>query len=265
MVRIGRLCYNNSQMRKFIFIILVVICGLFLLNFTDTVKDSAGTYRLPYSAKSKKEKNSEYIGEKITYEIKFGNFRIGEATFQHLDNTLLDGKPVALMTFETNAGGFYDLETIYSDLATFLPVKVTRKLRGLTFNEDITENYDQKNFMLTMVKYKNNKKIAEEKFDNQGKPIYNAVSLPFYLRRLPDLKVGWSFSTHFGSLEYKIILSGKNNLDTPLGAFETYHFESQPRKFKIWVTADERRIPVKIKDSGLLGYTLTMKGYSLEK
>lgn len=258
-------CYNDKQMRKIIFIILVVACGLFLLSFTDIVKDQTGSYKLSRSAKNTKKESFEYIGEKITYEVKFGSFRLGEAIFKRLENTILNGKPAVLMTFETNVSGFYDLETIYSDLTTFLPIRVTRKVRGLTFNEDITEDYDQKNFMLTMVKFKNNIKVDEEKFNNHGQPVYNAVSLPFYLRRIPDLKVGWSFSTQFGNLEYKITLSGKNNLETSLGAFEAYRFESQPRKFEIWVTADERRIPVKIKDTGLLGYTLTMKGYTLER
>ncbi|MDP2918142.1 MAG: DUF3108 domain-containing protein, partial [bacterium] len=120
-------------------------------------------------------------------------------------------------------------------------------------------------FILTLTKFKGKEKISEQKFDNHGRAIYNAVSLPFYLRRIPKLKIGWSMMTQFGNIEYNILLVSIENLETPLGKFETYRFESQPRKFEIWVTADKRRIPVKIKDAGMLGYALTMKGYSLEK
>jgi len=253
-------------MRKFIFIILVIALGLFLLNFTDIVKDEGKGYKLvDRDSHGLKKEAFEYIGERIAYEVKFGNFRLGEAIFRRLENTQLDGKPAILMTFETKVTGFYDLETIYSDPSSFFPLRVTRKLSGLTFNEDIVEAYDQKNFVLTIAKFKNNKKIEETKFDNHGQPIYNAVSLPFYLRRIPGLKPGWNLLTQFGNLEYNILLVSRENLETPLGAFETYRFQSQPRKFEIWVTADERRIPVKIKDSGMLGYTLLMKEYSIEK
>jgi len=249
-------------MRKIIFIILVILAVFFILNVTDTVNDNP-KYKL--SGPKGPEAIPEYIGEKITYEVKVGVFRIGEAVFQRLENTKLEGKNAILMTFETRVTGFHDLETIYSDPATFLPLRVTRQLDGLTINEDITEDYDQKNFVLTLTKFKGKEKISEQKFDNRGRAIYNAVSLPFYLRRIPELKIGWSLMTQFGNTEYNIIMVSIENLETPLGKFETYRFESQPRKFEIWVTADKRRIPVKIKDAGMLGYALTMKNYSLEK
>jgi hypothetical protein len=249
-------------MRKIIFIILVIFAVFFILNITDTVKDNLG-YK--FSKREKPEALPEYIGEKITYDVKFGSFRLGEAIFRRLENTKFEGKAAILMTFETKVTGFYDLETIYSDPNTFLPVRVTRKIDGLTLKEDIVEDYDQKKFILTLTKFKGKEKIDVQKFDNHGRPIYNAVSLPFYLRRIPKLNIGWKLVTQFGNLEYSIILISIENLETPLGIFEAYHFQSQPRKFEIWVTADKRRIPVKIKDTGILGYTLTMKGYSLEK
>lgn len=251
-------------MRKIILFIIILLAGAFLLNTTDIVNRPTAR-QFSDIKKSKRSPQEDFVGEAIVYEVKLGNFRLGEAAFRHLENTKLNGKPAVLMTFETKVTGFYDLEKIYSDPDTFLPIQVTRHIDGVGVKEDIIEYYDQKHFVLTLVKTKADSKPKEEKYDNHGQPIYNAVSLPFYLRRIPQLEVGWSLLARFGETEYKISLNAIENVQTPMGTFEAYHFQSQPQKFEIWVTADSRRIPVKIKDNGMFGYTLTMKSYTLER
>ncbi len=86
--------------------------------------------------------------------------------------------------------------------------------------------------------------------------------MPFYVRRVPNLRIGWSFQANFGNQEFKVDLVGTENVETPAGFFKAYRFESIPAKFSIWITTDKRRIPIKIKDTGMFGYTLIMKEYT---
>lgn len=245
-------------MRKIIFVILVIL----ILSLAGMVRCKVNRLGLTGSeAGDSKQARDEFIGEKITYNVKFGSFNLGKAVFQHLENEEMGGKQASKMTFETDLLRFYDLETIYSDPVTFLPIRVTRKIKGWSINEDIVEVYDQKNFILTITKFVDRKK-EEVQFDKIAQPIHNAVLLPFYVRRIANLKIGWSFLANFGNQQFKIILSSIENIKIPAGVFQAFRFESVPKKFSIWITTDKRRVPVKIQDSGILGYTLIMKEYT---
>ena len=62
--------------------------------------------------------------------------------------------------------------------------------------------------------------------------------------------------------QFLIRLVSVDRIKVPSGEFKCYHFESFPKKFEIWISADNRRIPVKIKGLGALGYTMVMQDYS---
>lgn len=243
---------------------LLIIMAVFILSIAATIKHNTCAVTPPAKQPVKKEER-DFIGERIEYQVKVGAFSMGKAVYSHLENAELDGSTAKLMTFETDVARFYDLETIYSDPVTFLPIKVTRKIRGWNINEDIVEVYDQKDFILTITKFKGGTKLEEFKFNKISKPLHNAVLLPFYVRRVPDIKPGWSFQANFGNQEFKITLASQEKIQVPAGTFEAFRFESTPEKFLIWITSDERRIPIRIKDTGLFGYMLSMKSYSLEK
>jgi len=244
-------------MRKILFIILLILA----LAVAGTIRCKINPLGVA-KVRTLAEENNDFVGEKIIYEVKFGAMRMGKAVFNHLENVPLEGKAARVMTFETDVLRFYDLETIYSDLKTFLPLKVTRKIRGWNINEDIVELYNQKEFVLTITKFKEGKQIEELRFNKISKPIHNAVLLPFYVRRLPGLAAGWNFAANFGNAEFIVKLTGVENIQVPAGAFEAFRFESVPKKFFIWITTDKRRIPIRIQDSGLFGYTLSMKEYA---
>lgn len=205
--------------------------------------------------------NNSFIGEKIVYSVKLGAIDLGSAVFTRMQNAELNGKEVNKMTFETRLARFRDTETIYSDLVSFLPVRIVRDINTWTSKENIVEDYDQKNFVLTITKSKGRTK--EEWQITKNQPIQNAILLPFSIRQVPDLKPGWNIMVQLPGQAYKIILDSVEELKLPAGKFEAYHFVSQPPHFQIWVSTDSRRIPLKIKGAGVLRYTLVFKEYSL--
>lgn len=219
---------------------------------TAEIKQIKGNH--PEEVKIDKDK---YIGEKITYAVKLGKVNLGTAVYEHLPQATLDGKKVNQVTFETRMAKFYDLERIYSDPENFLPLKVERDVRNWPFSQKITEYYNQDKFSLVI------------STDNKGKSrtiqkkghIHNSVILPFYVRRQEGLMPGWSMTARLPNQDFEIRLVGIEDIDVPAGNFKAYRFDSQPEKFEIWVSADERRIPLRIKSSAALGYTLLLKEY----
>lgn len=208
----------------------------------------------------KEEGRFERIGEKIVYGVKLGKVSLGQAVFRQLSRAELEGRAVSLMAFETKLVRFSDTEKIYSDRDTFLPLKVERSISNWPLSEQIEEYYDQKEFTLTIIK-NNGRKAVPLTIKKDG-PIHNAIMLPFYVRRAAKLDIGWSMTVNLPNQRFEMRLSGVEDTLVPAGNFRAYHFESQPKKFEVWISADERRIPLKIKGAGALGYILVMKEYS---
>lgn len=214
------------------------------------------------ASKPKEEpKRPERIGEKISYDVKLGKITLGKAKYTHLPNVELDGKQASHMTFETRLARFTDLEKIYSDPDTLLPIKIERAISAWPVSEKITERYDQKNFTLTITKHKSARE--RQLLVKKDSPIHNAVMLPFYLRCMDAIDAGWSMDVNLPNQKFEIKLVSIEEVIVPAGSFKAYHFKSSPEQFEVWVSADERKIPVKIKGNGALGYALLMREYSI--
>jgi hypothetical protein len=47
-------------------------------------------------------------------------------------------------------------------------------------------------------------------------------------------------------------------VEVPAGTFKAYHFESTPKQIDIWISQDERKIPLKMQGMGAIGYSLVL-------
>jgi len=196
------------------------------------------------------------IGEEIIYDIKYKGIHIGTSRFNYVNKSSIDGKAVNVITFKTGVPRFRDLETIYSDPVTNLPLRIERDINKWPFKEKIIEAYDQKNFTVDITKDDGSK----NKITRDG-PIHNAILLPYFIRHVDNLEPGWFMTATFPTQQFLVTLVSVDDLETPAGIFKAYHFKSDPEKFEIWITADKRRIPVKIQGLGIFGYTMLMKEY----
>jgi len=231
-------------MRKVILAVFFILLSFILL----------GPLASQYAIQANNDTAGQFIGEKIIYNVKLGAFKLGRATFSRSKDYLV--------TFETKVTNFYDLEEIYYNPKSGLPVKIIRNIRSFSGKEKIIESYDQKKFILTITKHKGKKK--EELKIKCGAVIHNAIMLPFYLRHIPKLKIGWSLLVELPNQKFTIKLTAIEKLKIGKNIFEVYRFDSIPKKIEIWVTTDKRRIPVRINGAGVFGYSLIMKEYSPE-
>lgn len=249
------------MIRKILLAILFVLC-LLLLSALTPIRDKINRYiffkqeQIAQGIPLAQPPVIEYDLEKIAYDIKLGGLKIGSAEFEYLGPAELDGRQAERMTFHTRLANFNDLEEIYSDPVSFLPLRVIRTIKGWNLNEQITESYDQKGFLLTITKLKGDKQ--EETVIRKKGVIQNAILLPFYVRRLSELNSGWELPVCLPTQDFKIRFNAKETIKLPSGVFETFRFESVPERFFIWVTTDEERVPVKIKGSGKFGYAFEM-------
>lgn len=193
------------------------------------------------------------IYEVIQYKIS----PVGHSTYQDMGVVDFRGQKARLIIFKTNAPGFSDIEKIYSDLKTYLPIFVERDIAFPIGAEYITEEYNPGQNSLVITKFKRSKQAAKYSYKAKG-PIHNAVLLPFWIRTVKDLEVGWTYTIRLPD-EFKVNLVAIEEVSVPAGKFKAYHFTSAPSKFEIWISADSYRIPLKIKGMGGLSYALVMK------
>jgi hypothetical protein len=202
---------------------------------------------------------SAYSGERIVYAIS----PMGVAEYNDLGAVELEDRQANLVTFRTQVMGFDDTEKIYSDPLTSLPLRVERDIRMWLSREKITERYDPQKFTLVITKFKDGKKAADLSFTSSG-PIQNAILLPFYLRRIPNLSIGWKMNIQLPN-KFEVKLISIEDITVPAGKFSAYHFVSTPAQFEIWISNDSLRLPLKIKDTGGFGYSLLIKEHNNKK
>ena len=202
----------------------------------------------------------DYTGERISYSISIG----GNAEYTDLGMVDMEGRTMRSVTFKTHIGGLLDdFEVIYAVPETLLPLKIERDVNYLLRKEHLVEEYSPKTSSAVVRKYVRGKFIKEYRLSAE-KPIQNAILLPFYLRTAPDLKIGWTTDVQI-SRSYKVTLVAIEEVEVPAGKFTAYRFISEPRKFAIWITQDDDRIPIKIEGTGGYKYTLEMKSRSISQ
>jgi hypothetical protein len=241
-------------MRKTTALLLVIFLGA-ALYFHIQSKPERSIAIIPYKWASA-ETAAKRVGEEIVYDIKYGAVTIGTSRFNCLADSRIDGSAVNVMTLNTSAPHFKDTETVYSYPDSNLPLRVERYISRWPVWEKITEEYDQKNFTVNITKNNGTKNVIKK----EG-VIYNAVLLPYFIRRADNLNPGWAIAVTLPTQQFSVTLVSVEDLTVPAGTFRTYHFKSDPKKFEIWITADERRIPVKIQGLGVFGYSMLMRKY----
>jgi hypothetical protein len=198
------------------------------------------------------------IGERLIYEVRYKNIAIGESILTFHGERKLQDKNVYYVTFSTKVPSFKDEEELYADINTFLPVEVRRKIKKTVgFDDRITEQYDQSNFKVDI---KNRSKLRKKNTSIQkSSPLHNSILLTYYYRTIKDFKKGELLNMNLPTISLDVSFHAVEEVGVPLGKFSAYVFTSNPPKFKLWLSQDEKRLPLKIENPGTLGYSLVLK------
>ena len=258
-------------MRRSLILLLLLVSVLVLsLEIMEKTTESKPVNKLGLAktvelavVPAKKPKFPDRVGEKIIYDVMLGKVKLGRAVFHYRAKAELDQKTVNFITFETRLLRFKDKEKIYSDPETVLPLRVEREISSWPKYEKIIEVYDQEKFTLRIVKTESGR--DQELNFKKDSAIHNAILLPYLVRQIPELVAGWNFQANLPTQTFLIELVSIEDVKVIAGTFNSYHFKSTPERFEIWISADENRIPLKIKGMSGIGYTLVMREYSQGK
>lgn len=197
-------------------------------------------------------------GEKLTYEVRYKNLKVGESILTFHGRTGLGGKEVYHITFSTELVAVKDIEELYAQVDTLLPVEVHRKIKKAgAFTTEIKEIYDQQNFRVDI--HKKTTLRSKDFSIEKDSSIHNAILLSYYYRTKTLFDKSEILKVTLPTVDFEVFFEGEEAIETPLGEYLAYAFTSNPLKFKLWLSADNKRIPLRIENPAALGYSLVIK------
>jgi hypothetical protein len=197
------------------------------------------------------------VGEKLTFSVRYGMIRAGEATMELTGVEDAYGHRCYHVVSRAKSNSVFD--TIYKvrdvveswmDLDYLYSRRFRKSLREGSYRADQEIEMDQQN---CLARYQDGRvfEFVRGAFD---------VLAAFYYVRTLDLEVGQELwlESHADRKNYplKVVVLGREGISTPAGRFDCLVVEPMLRtpglfknqgKLTIWLTEDERRMPVLMK------------------
>ena len=199
-------------------------------------------------------------GEVITFKIEQMKVKAGEAKLSFEGLQEVDGQSLYLIIFKSHGFNFYDEEKIYVDPQNFRPVKVLRDVNIWGKKEKIMEEYLSKEKKIKITK-RVGKKVTIDELPAKDN-IENIYGFIYRYRQSGSFKIGDAMDIHLPTKDIKIKLDKKTTLNAAGKEFEAYYLNSEPSKYKIWLSSGAQHIPLKIAGSiGLANTVMVMTNY----
>ncbi|SEJ58766.1 Protein of unknown function [Cyclobacterium xiamenense] len=157
----------------------------------------------------------------------------------------------------------------YIDTARIVPYRAYRHIEEGNYRKHEVIDFDQQNQSATVKLYdRENKELVKTESFDVPYQVQDIVS-GYYLLRTMDFKglkkgdeIGIKGFFDMKNYNLKLIYEGKDRVSTSIGDFDTHVFSPVmpsnklfrgKKPIKMWITADDNRIPVKIKASMVVG------------
>ena len=212
------------------------------------------------------DKHPFTVGETLKYDLKVNVIKAGHAKLQVIGEEIVDENQTYHIKYTVKSNRYVDrLFYVRDQVDSWLDKNglFTRK-----FMKNIREgSYRYK--LEAKMNYIDSTLTSEDEVFQIDSEIRDPFSLFYYLRSIP-LKVGQklSFKTFDNGqfVDFHIIVHRKENVRVPAGRFRCLVIEpyrkgktlfKQKGDMRIWLTDDERRLPVKIETKATFG-SMTM-------
>jgi len=237
-------------------IIAVILCGIAagFLFFCRTPRvlsvPVAGSPSVAPKAAAM-SKNVFPSGETISFGVYSNIIKVGSGvlTYAGRDESREGVSQHARLRVETFSVN--DTEDVYGSEDFKFPHKVERHVRLFGREELIKETYAAGNKSVLITKTTDGKASQTETISSDT-PLENVLLLIYRLRNDPDMAVGKTYAVNLPTQKFELTVKSKTSLKVPLGRFPVFYIESKPSKYKIWLTDDPKRIPVRIQ--GLISF-----------
>jgi hypothetical protein len=222
----------------------------------------------------KHENKAFAVGEHLVFEVAYKFIVAGTATMSIPDTQWVRGRPCYHVVTTAQSNKFFDsvfrvrdrVET-FIDMEGIFPWKFEKHIREGKYRSDRYVEYDQIN----------RRAIHNKKDTLEVPPYIQGVLSSFYYVRTVPLKVKKAFDIdNYGDgklYPLKVLVHKKMRVEVPAGVFDCIVVEpvlrgegifNQKGRMAIWLTDDERRIPVLMKSKVLIG-SIDVRLKSIEK
>ncbi len=238
--------------------ILTIILFIIFIAISSSVAQKKDEFR-------KIENKAFRVGEKLTFDVKYGFVTAGIASFEIPKIKKISGRDAYHITFEVNTVSTFDnffkvrdrYET-YVDVEGIFPWRFEQHIREGNFSRDFSAFFDQR---------KDKAKTSGGEYDIP-KYVNDIVSAFFFARTLDysGLKVGdrVPLKNFYKDKVYDldVVYHGKEIIEVEAGKFECIIVEPLVQEgglFKsegsimIWLTNDDAKIPVRVKTKVVVG------------
>lgn len=188
-------------------------------------------------------------GEKLQYFIYSTRIKVGKVDITYLGKKYLKGVLRDVILLEASALGFSDREEIYGNIENFTPVRVERKIKLFGENIDIVEGYDENTNEVLIIRKA--KKTTVQRIISKDKMSNIILLLYHYRSRDKKYKIGEKLAFNLPTQKLEMLVDKETSIKVPKGEFEAIFVKSEPSRFKVWFSKDQR-IPLRIQ--GAIGF-----------
>lgn len=214
------------------------------------------------------------VGEHLRFSIDYGIINAGGAVMEVAGSRRIVGRECFDIRTEARSNGFFstmykvwDRAQTFVDVETVLPWRFEKHLREGGYRKDQLLKFDREG---DFVRYENGEEISTSPWAQ------DELSAFYYLRTLP-LEVGRDvfIDNHSNRNNYplKVIVHRRETIKVEAGRFDCWVIEPVIQEggiftasgtLTIWLTADERRMPVQMKTKIVVGsITASLQEYRL--
>lgn len=203
------------------------------------------------------------IGERLMFSVDYGIINAGWAVMEIPSERRYVGVDCLDIRTQANSNAFFskvhkvrDRAQTFLDPETLLPLRFEKHQREGSYEKDLVIRFDRDG---TYAEYENGDEVVIPPWSQ------DELSAFYYLRTLP-LEVGRDvfIDNHSNRKNYplKVIVHGKETVTVPAGTFDCWVVEPVVREggifeakgtLNIWLTDDERRMPVKMRTKIVVG------------
>jgi len=250
--------HDSRHRRRGVHVALMFMTIAFMATFGLTEESKAGERVLPF-----------YPGEKLTFQVRWSIIPAGEAVLEILPIETINGVKSYHFVMTAQTYPFIDIFYRVRDrVDSYTDIGMTHSLLYKKQKEgrgkgNVVVNFDWEK-----------QEAQYSSFGKEGKPIpiragsFDPLSV-FYAFRLHDRKKNPEIQAPVTDgkkcVMGKAKIIGRERIKVASGIYDTYVVEpdlehirgvfakSKDAKLKIWVTADRRRVPVKVKSKVVVG------------
>jgi len=214
------------------------------------------------------------VPEGLEFVIRWGVITAGNSSLNVDRYEFVDGRKAYHLVSEAHSTGvvdtFYrvaDRNEAWLDCESFTSLKYSKHLREGSFSEDDLIVMDQVNRHWKRQTQRLDKHTTEEK-EGELPPDALDVQASLYYMRVQPLEVGkkFSFDVHSSDKIYPLTVTvlRREKVKVPAGTFDCFVVEpllrgpglfvSKGKKLQVWLTADDRHMPVRMRSEVFFGH-----------